>query len=90
MSPLPQKAKVGRSRIRGDKWRPDGDAKLVTLTGTGMTWKEISEQLPGRSEQSCAGRYKKSLRKRAWHGSVATEVARAYNKYDLPQASRKR
>lgn len=65
----PQKKRVSYVRLRGDDWRPDEDAKLLELILQDMTWKEISDQLPGRSEQGCMGRYRKALRKRQGHDS---------------------
>lgn len=58
MTLLPQKKRASYTRLQGDKWRPDEDAKLLRLVGTGMTWKEISGELLGRTEQGCMGRYR--------------------------------
>jgi len=50
----PQEPKAGACYLplRRDRWQPEEDARLIELVENGMSWKNISEDLPGRSELS--------------------------------------
>ncbi|KAF2174410.1 hypothetical protein K469DRAFT_648298 [Zopfia rhizophila CBS 207.26] len=49
--------------LQGDKWRPEEDAKLMELADRGRSWKDISRELPGRSERSCYKHYRNYILK---------------------------
>ena len=72
--------------LRGDKWRPEEDAKLLGLLENGTSWKDISEELPGRSESSCANHYHNTLLKKFLEDPKTEEIVRLYTRYDLTHA----
>ena len=82
MSLYSKKKKVSYVRQQGDKWRPDEDAILLKLIQNNLTWREIADQLPGRSEQGCMGRYSKRLRKKQVCDSNTAEIVGLYAKYN--------
>jgi hypothetical protein len=68
--------------LQGDKWRPAEDSKVIELVAKELSWKEISDELPGRSEISCTRRYHKYLLKRIQTPEM-DKIMRLYNQYDL-------
>jgi hypothetical protein len=64
--------------LQGDKWRPAEDSKLIELIEEGLSWKEISDKLPGRSEISCSQHYHKSLSNRIQRPEM-DKIVRLYN-----------
>jgi hypothetical protein len=42
----------------GTNWQPEEDERLLEFLANGISWKEISRALPGRSEGSCMERYR--------------------------------
>jgi len=67
--------------MRGDKWQPDEDARLMELLGEkGMDWKDISKELPGRSGKSCSQRYYQVLSKRLLSDPKTEKIVRLYTR----------
>jgi hypothetical protein len=42
-----------RVLLQENKWQPAVDSKLIELIGKELSWKEISDKLPKKSEISC-------------------------------------
>jgi hypothetical protein len=74
-----------RVPLQGDKWRPAEDSMLMELVGKELSWKEISDELPGRSEISCIQHYHRSLSKRIQRPDT-DKIVRLYNQYDLSRS----
>lgn len=68
--------------LKGDKWRPAEESKIIELLGKGLSWREISEELPGRSEDSCCSHYYIML-KRSGSDRWADRIVTLYARYDL-------
>ncbi|KAF2732066.1 hypothetical protein EJ04DRAFT_396844, partial [Polyplosphaeria fusca] len=69
---------------RGDKWRPEEDARLMELVGEkGLNWKDISKELPGRSEKSCSQRYYQFLSKKLLNDQKTEKIVRLYIRQGL-------
>jgi hypothetical protein len=52
--------------------------KLLSLLADGSNWREISQALLGRNEESCKNRYYKHLSKQLWKGSNIEELLSLY------------
>ena len=80
---MPQEPQAGAGCIplQGDKWRSEEDARLIELVEKGMSWKDIAEEMPGRSERSCYVHYKRLL-KRIENDSKTDKIVRLYNRYN--------
>jgi hypothetical protein len=70
--------------LQSDKWRPAEDSKLIELIEEGLSWKEISDELPERSEISCSQHYHKSLNRT--QRPELDKIVRLYNQYDLSRS----
>jgi hypothetical protein len=46
---------------RGAKWSDQEDSLLKRLKNRGMSWQDVSNQLPGRSSSACSRRYHRAL-----------------------------
>lgn len=47
------------TRKKRDKWTPQENAKLIQLRQSGLSWKSVAAQLPGRNLVNCMMRYRK-------------------------------
>lgn len=75
----PQTAPTHYVPVRGDKWRPEEDARFMELLREkGMNWKDISKELPRRSEKSCSQRYYQFLLKRLLSDPKTKNIVRLY------------
>lgn len=64
------------------RWLPTEDSNIVQLRRTGMTWEDMSKQLPGRSAISCRLRYQNYLERRSeWDDDRKNKLARLYERY---------
>ncbi|KAK0335652.1 hypothetical protein LTR59_011091 [Friedmanniomyces endolithicus] len=64
------------------KWRTDEDASIVKLRRDGRKWKDIAEELPGRSAISCRLRYQNYLERRPqWDERKQDRLALLYDRY---------
>jgi len=68
--------------LKGDKWRPAEESKIIELLGKSLSWREISEQLPGRSQDSCYSHYYIILKK-SESDRRADKIVTLYDRYDL-------
>ncbi|KAF2177545.1 hypothetical protein K469DRAFT_677141 [Zopfia rhizophila CBS 207.26] len=67
--------------LQGDKWRPEEDAKLMELADRGRSWKDISRELPGRSERNCYKHYRNYLLKELLDSQEAETIKELYSQY---------
>jgi len=67
----------------GSKWQPEEDAKLIELLTNGVSWREISQALPGRSESSCYKHYHSTLVKQLWDDPNSEEIMKLYARYEF-------
>jgi len=72
----------GPAKKKTQKWRPEEDAAIIELRGNGLKWKEISDQIPGRTEIGCRLHYQNYLEKKGdWDEERKTKLARVYERY---------
>ncbi|KAI5303655.1 2,5-diamino-6-(ribosylamino)-4(3H)-pyrimidinone 5'-phosphate reductase [Ascosphaera pollenicola] len=63
------------------KWSAREDALIIEFRNKHMKWKEISDELPGRSATSCRLHYQNYLEKRCvWNEDRKNKLARLYKK----------
>jgi hypothetical protein len=67
--------------LQGDKWRPEEDAKLMELAERSQSWKDISQELPGRSERSCYKHYRNYLLQELLDSQEAETIKELYSQY---------
>ena len=69
---------------RLSKWGAAENAKIIRLRGKDMKWKDISNELPGRSEIACRLHYQNYLEKRSeWDEERRNKLARVYDRLVL-------
>jgi hypothetical protein len=68
--------------LKGDKWRPVEESKIIELLRNGLSWREISEELLRRSKDSCCSHYYIML-KRSGSDRQVDKIVTLYDRYDL-------
>ena len=64
------------------RWLPEEDTLLIRLRGNGLSWEELSKELPGRSAISCRLHYQNYLERRVvWTEDENNKLARLYTQY---------
>lgn len=64
------------------KWSAREDALIIEFRNKHMKWKEISDELPGRSATSCRLHYQNYLEKRCvWNEDRKNKLARLYERW---------
>jgi hypothetical protein len=66
--------------LKGDKWRPAEESKIIELLGKGLSWREISEELPRKGEDSCSHYY--IMLKDSGSNRRADKIMILYDRYD--------
>ncbi|POR39531.1 Uncharacterized protein TPAR_09101 [Tolypocladium paradoxum] len=64
----------------GSRWRPEEDATLLRLLGQRLSWSKMAAALPGRSETSCAARFRRSLAHKQQQGAESHAIPGAHVK----------
>ena len=52
---------VAFTKLPGQNFTPDEDARIIELRGTGMEWQEIAMHIPGRNAMACYRRFNNHL-----------------------------
>ncbi|UNI14824.1 hypothetical protein JDV02_001416 [Purpureocillium takamizusanense] len=63
------------------EWNAEEDKLMLMLRGEGMKWRDVSQQLPGRSAIACRLRYQNYIEKRAdWSEESKDRLSMLYER----------